>query len=240
MCGRFNLRLTTVELQQFFDLFRAPEWRPRYNIAPTQDVVAIRRDDQGRRVGDLLRWGLIPSWADDPAIGSRLINARADGVAAKPSFRAAFKQRRCLIPATGFYEWQAVTPRRKQPWHLHAASDGPLALAGLWERWTPRDGAPPIESCAIVTTEANGFVRRLHDRMPVILDPRDYDVWLNADTPRDALPPLLAPCPNEVLSAEPVSTVVNNVRNEGAQCLTPAESSTGLWGPAGEPGLSRG
>ena len=161
MCGRYNLTLSPNELQEFFDLFREPPWSPRYNIAPTQSVLAIRFDEEATpREPVLLRWGLIPSWAKDETIGSKLINARGETVAEKPSFRAAFKRRRCLIPATGFYEWQKQPGSTKQPYHITTADGRPFAFAGLWERWTK--GPSPVETCTIITTAANDDLQAIH------------------------------------------------------------------------------
>lgn len=221
MCGRYNLRTTASEFAEFFAVHVAPEQEPlllRYNIAPTQDVLAVRMGPEGRETA-ALRWGLIPSWADDPKIGNRMINARADGVASKPSFRAAFKRRRCLIPASGFYEWQA-RDRRKQPFHIAPDGGGLMAFAGLWEHWA-RNGELPIESCTIITTDANRALSSLHDRMPVILTPAEYDDWLAESTPRDRLERLLRPAPEDFLDFVPVSTAVNNVRHTGPDCVTP-------------------
>lgn len=218
MCGRFTLRTPTVDLVRIFDLVRAVEMPSRYNIAPTQPVAAIRRTDEGR-VLDLLHWGLIPSWADDPAIGNRMINARAETLAEKPAFRAALKQRRCLIPADGFYEWKKTGPRSKQPYHITALDGRPLAFAGLWEHW--RGDARTIESCTIITGEPNELLAEIHDRMPVILDESDYDRWLDPRTGRDELQTLLAPCPTDHLVMHPVSTLVNNPRNEMPECIAP-------------------
>lgn len=218
MCGRFNLRTPASELARLFGLIRAAELRPRYNIAPMQMVAAIRQADDGREL-TLLQWGLIPSWADDPKIGNRLINARAETVASKPAFRSAFKHRRCLIPADGFYEWKQTGRGVKQPFHIARRDGMPLALAGLWERWHQGDAAA-IESCTIITTDANESLRELHDRMPVIIEPGDYARWLDPhEQPAEALLPLLAPCAPQVLEFYPVSRVVNNPRYDGPDCL---------------------
>jgi putative SOS response-associated peptidase YedK len=168
----------------------------------------------------LARWGLVPPWASDLSIGYRLLNARAETVADKPAFRAAFRARRCLIPATGFYEWQKLG-KLKQPYHIRLKGREPFAFAGLWERWQ-EPGGDPIDSCAIITTEANEPMRPLHARIPVILDPDSYDDWLDPRS-RDieALRALLVPYPDEGMTATPVSAFVNNARNEGPQCLEP-------------------
>ena len=199
---------------------------PRYNIAPTQEIIAIRRkpDPAGRELLPM-RWGLVPPWSENPASGPPLINARADTVATKPSFRSAFKKRRCLIPADGFYEWQKLDSRTKQPHYIHRPDNQPFAFAGLWERW---DRGPVIESCVIVTTGANKMMGELHDRMPVILSPNDYDLWLDptVDDPA-ALQYLLTQCGDHELVAEPISTYVNKVGNDGPKCIEPMTQSDG-------------
>jgi putative SOS response-associated peptidase YedK len=227
MCGRFNLRTPASELAKIFALIRTAELRPRYNIAPTQPVAAIRQADDGRELA-LITWGLIPSWADDPQIGSRMINARAETVAAKPSFRSAFKRRRCLIPADGFYEWKQTGAGKgpKQPFHIGRQDGKPFAMAGLWERWAKGAG-PAIESCTIITTDANSELRELHDRMPVIIPPDDYDQWLNPNEQEaDALMPLLAPYHGDPLEIYPVSRAVNNPRHDDADCVERIEAGT--------------
>jgi putative SOS response-associated peptidase YedK len=194
----------------------------RYNIAPTQPVAAIRQPEAAsERELVLLKWGLVPPWADDPSIGSRMINARAETVAQKPSFRTAFKKRRCLILADGYYEWQK-RDARKQPYLIHRRDDRPFAFAGLWEQWRGDSEEAPLESCTIITTDANDATRHVHDRMPVILDAGDYDRWLDpAIHDRSQLEPLLAPCGAEDLVAVPVSTHVNNPRNDDSRCVAP-------------------
>lgn len=219
MCGRFTLRTPSNVLVERFLLPIDPQWSPRYNIAPTQPVAAVRLDEQGGgREGVLLRWGLVPSWAKDPAMGSRLINARAETVAEKPSFRSAFKRRRCLVPADGYYEWQK-TGGRKQPYFIRLADDRPFAFAGLWEHWD-RGGEGPLETCTIITTVANELTADVHVRMPVILDESDYDVWLDAAIDdRQPLEQLLAPYASSEMKMDPVSTYVNSPRNEGPECV---------------------
>ena len=199
------------------------EWEPRYNIAPTQSVLAIRRQSQTlSRELVLLRWGLIPSWAKDEKIGHSLINARAETVAEKPSFRSAFKKSRCLIVADGFYEWRNVDGK-KQPYFIHLKNDQPFAFAGLAERW--KSDGKTIESCAIVTTEPNSLMAELHNRMPAIISPTDYDCWLDPEfQSREELLAMLRPYAAEEMAAHPVSTWVNNPRHESAQCLAPLES----------------
>lgn len=220
MCGRFNLRSTPGELIEIFELIRAPQFSPRYNIAPTQPIIVVRAGKEGR-VADWLHWGLVPSWAQDPSIASKMINARSETAAAKPAFRRAFKERRCLIPVSGFYEWEVLPQRGKQPWHIHHKTEPVLALAGLWESWTAPDGSL-LESCSILTVPANPFMAVFHDRMPAILPEDDWSQWIDPlGVEPDRLQSLLVPCPAEWLAREPVSTYVNNARHEGPDCLQP-------------------
>jgi putative SOS response-associated peptidase YedK len=223
MCGRYTLRVSPAELAEIFAVINSFDWSPRYNIAPTQTVAAVRanRDGQGRELA-LLKWGLIPSWAKDPKIGSSLINARAETVATKPAFRSAFRKKRCLIAVDGFYEWHAVRGQKvKQPYFI-AVNDAPaFAFAGLSEHWTSPEGTP-VDTCTIITTTANSLMQPIHNRMPVILDPADYDRWLDParQDPQDVLP-LLKPFPADRMHAVPVSTLVNSPRNESPQCVVP-------------------
>lgn len=228
MCGRFVLNATAEQLAMLFDLAETPrELAPRYNIAPTQPVAIVRlqegsRGDAPKRELSYAQWGLIPSWAKDPSIGSKTINARAEGVDEKPSFRAAFKRRRCLVPATGFYEWKKKGSS-KEP-HFIAMEDGaPFAFAGLWETWSPPDGGL-IDTCTIITTEPNELMETLHNRMPVILRRDDYAFWLG--TGKDATPQelgelksLLRPYDAGEMVAWPVAARVGNPRNEGADLI---------------------
>ena len=204
-----------------FGLSDVPDFSPRYNVAPTQPVLAIRSRD-GVRSLSLLRWGLIPSWADSPAIGNKMINARADTVATKPAFRSAFKRSRRLIVADGFYEWQSVG-KTKQPYFIRLKNDRPFAFAGLAEHWTK--GGETIDSCTIITTEPNELMAPFHDRMPVILRPEDYDAWLDPEcSDVSKLQPLLRQSPADEMVAYPVSAIVNSPRNETPQCVTPLDS----------------
>ena len=223
MCGRFTLHSSPGEVATLFDLGEAPILAPRYNIAPTQPVGIVRTaaEPMGREWA-LVMWGLIPSWSKDPGIGARLINARSETAAEKPSFRAAFKRRRCLIPADGFYEWKREG-RARQPFYFTVEDGGPFALAGLWETWAGADGSE-LESCTILTTEANDLVGTVHNRMPVILAPEDYAEWLSAGqdaTPREmvALRHLMRPFPAERMAARPVTKYVNSPHNEGEACI---------------------
>jgi putative SOS response-associated peptidase YedK len=220
MCGRYTQFSSHAKLVRLFGLNPAdvPDFPPRYNVAPTQVVAVVRLDD-GQRAFRAMRWGLIPSWAQDPRIGNSLINARAETVASKPAFRAAFRSRRCLIPTTGFYEWVPVPgAKKKQPLHIRMRDEQPFALAGLWERWRDEDGVT-VESCTIITTKANELMRGIHDRMPVILAPSDYAAWLDPTTPPDVLQALLRPFSAEGMEAVSVGSYVSNARNEGPQCL---------------------
>lgn len=229
MCGRFTLRTPAAEVARQFELFAVPELAPRYNIAPTQDVAVVRTTTAGRAL-DRLRWGLVPSWADDPSIGARMINARSETAAEKPSFRRALLSRRCLIPADGFCEWQAAG-RGKQPYLITLGEGDLFALAGLWERWT-RDGTA-LETCTILTTTANTRLAALHDRMPVIVPREAYARWLDPDVDDPAaLGPLLVPYPPEAFQLRPVSSYVNSAKNEGPRCLEPVAEPGTLGGLA--------
>jgi putative SOS response-associated peptidase YedK len=220
MCGRFTLRTNAAAVQQAFQLDEAPRIEPRYNVAPSQQVLAVRLSEQGKAEPVFFRWGLVPSWAKDPKIGYTLINARSETASEKPSFRAAFKQRRCLIPADGFYEWKAVG-KKKQPMYF-ALRDGLLfAFAGLWERWMSPDG-PAVQTCTILTTTSNELIRPLHERMPVILDPPRYHAWLDPVTTGAEVQWWLAPWPAEDMTMVPANPIVNSPRNEGPQCLEAA------------------
>jgi len=221
MCGRFTQTASPAVIAQEFGVTVPPLFTPRYNIAPSQPVAAIRIEP-GTTTRQLvqLRWGLIPSWAKDPKIGHQCINAKAETVAEKPSFRAAFKARRCLVIATGFYEWQ-VQGKAKQPMWIGLKSHRPFAFAGLWEQWQPPEGTV-IESCTIVTTDPNELLRPIHNRMPVILAPTAYDLWLDPTVQQgDSLKALLRPYPSEELQAYAVNTLVNNPRQDSSDCLEP-------------------
>jgi putative SOS response-associated peptidase YedK len=217
MCGRFTLRAPAHVLAEAFGVSEVSVISPRFNIAPTQNVLALRLNDQHHREMALLKWGLIPSWSADPKIGNQMINARAGTVAEKPSFRSAFKKRRCLVVADGFYEWKK-DGQHKQPYFIHLKSDQPFAFAGLWEYWKKAD--TPIESCTIITTDANALMADLHDRMPVILPKDAAEVWLDESVEdAEALKSLLVPYPDDDLEAYPVSTVVNSPKNDVAECV---------------------
>ncbi len=222
MCGRFVYAAQCDENQLAFPQIVFPNEIPlRYNIAPGQDITAIANTAEPR--ADAFKWGLIPSWAKDHKIGNRLINARGETLAEKPSFRTAFKRRRCLIPATGFYEWQRnPDDRTKTPMHIALKSGTPFAFAGLWESWHSPEGQH-IQSCTIITTEPNDLMAPIHNRMPVILPADAYNLWLDP-AERTDLQDLLAPYSSQEMIAHPVSTLVNNPINDSSDCLKPAQS----------------
>lgn len=210
---------------------------PNYNTAPTTGVYVVHEDESSRHL-DVFRWGLVPSWAKDVSVGQRMINARAETVADKPAFRAAFQRRRCILPADGFYEWSSPTPAsgtKKQPWFIHRPDGEPYAFAGLWERWkgstSERDEGPraapaadALRTCTIITTAANERMRQLHDRMPVILPRSAWNVWLDPDVQdRQLLSSLLVPAPSELIEFHAVATEVNNARNKGAHLVDPVD-----------------
>jgi putative SOS response-associated peptidase YedK len=230
MCGRYTLSSPADLIADLFGLAETPELAPRYNIAPTQEVPVVRvleavaGEGDSRRQLDLLRWGLVPFWADDPAIGNRMINARAESVATKPAFRQSFRKRRCLVVADGFYEWKKE-PEGKQPYRIHRRDGRPFAFAGLWDRWTDRrpgaGDAPPLDTFTILTAEAAPEIASIHHRMPVILDPADHDLWLDpAVTDVDRLQPLLALRDASFLAAYPVSKLVNSPANDVPGCCS--------------------
>ncbi len=228
MCGRFTLTPDLDALQMAFPWVPIPrEITPRYNIAPSQPVAVISNEEPPRL--DFYSWGLIPSWAKDPAIGSRMINARAETLAEKPSFRSAFLRRRCLIPADGFFEWQSVPGRKsKLPLYFRLASGKPFAFAGLWELWHAPDGSE-IRSCTIVTTEPNELLAPMHNRMPVILQPEAYPTWLNAaEVKPDKLQPLLVPSPAAEMTIRHVTNAVNNPSLDAPVCIEEEKGITDL------------
>lgn len=224
MCGRYTLTAPMEDLAASFGVTgELPEIAPSYNIAPTGEIAVVGEDSGGERRLRLLRWGLIPSWADDPSIGARMINARAETVAEKPAFRSAFRRRRCLILADGFYEWKRPAEGGKgpkQPYYVKLADGSPYAFAGLWESWQAGEGEK-VRSCAIITTDANDLVSGIHHRMPVILAPEDYGRWLAGPEDGDDLQALLRPYPSEEMAAYPVGTYVNKPQNDDASCLEP-------------------
>jgi putative SOS response-associated peptidase YedK len=218
MCGRYELHTQPAAIALLFGLQHPPEISARYNIAPTQRVPIVRLTPGGDRELAQVRWGLVPFWAKDPSIGSKMINARAETVATAPAFRSAFKKTRCLIPASGFYEWQKRPDGSKQPMHIGMKDGGPFALAGLWTRWGPKDGEQ-LETCTIITGEPNEVAAPIHNRMPVIVAAGDYERWLDIELP-DATE-LLKPYPPDDMTAYPVSTRVNSPKNDDAQIVEP-------------------
>jgi putative SOS response-associated peptidase YedK len=217
MCGRFVLANTPEQLMKAYRLSSAPDVRPRYNIAPSQKVAVVRQHNGGERELSLLQWGLIPSWSKDPAISHKLINARSETVHEKPSFKQAFRSRRCIIPASGFYEWEK-SGQEKIPHYFHLPDDV-MSLAGLWERWKSPEGTE-IETCTILTTAANSLVRRFHDRMPVILHRDELAVWLSRDLDDiNCLMELFHPYPADQLREYVVTQAVNNPGNDFPGCI---------------------
>lgn len=220
MCARITLTTTAQRLAQQFDLFDVPMLAPRYNIAPTQPVAIVRMGHQQRRELAHVAWGLVPSWAKDVSMGTKLINARSETVQEKPAFRHAFRRRRCIVPADGFYEWKS-DHGSKRPHLIRSASSQTLALAGLWESWHSAEGSE-IETCTILTTAANLFMRPLHDRMPVILSMSDVQRWLVTDeTLAHELEPLMKPCPEDWLSMTEVGRFVSNPACDEPRCIEP-------------------
>jgi putative SOS response-associated peptidase YedK len=226
MCGRYVLYGPDGEVIKGFSIVRVPPFAPRYNIAPQSDVLVVRADRDAGRIAELARWGLIPAWAKDPAIGAKLINARGETVADKPSFRSAFRRSRCLIPANGFYEWKPIdgSPRpRKQPFYIHPADRQLFAFGGICELWRGSDG--PVRTCSIITTAANGMMQPIHERMPLILDPAEFDAWLDPGNQDAAsLRALVRPCPDERVAVHAVGTAVSNSRSEGPGLIEPLGS----------------
>lgn len=239
MCGRFVLSTPVTELGRLFGFPERPHLGARFNIAPTQDIAVIRYlPEEDRRELALVRWGLVPFWSEDPSIGQRLINARAESARTKPAFRQAFKQRRCVIPADGFYEWKPVG-KRKQPFHIRNKSGNVMAFAGLWERWTgPKrssvevgsgDDRPALDSATILTTQATGPIAALHDRMPVLLSPDAVTDWLDPNAAAQDLEALLLRTPVPELAMRAVSPKVNTVRLDGPELIEPVPEQPDLF-----------
>ena len=220
MCGRYRLTAKERWLSEYFSIpAQDLEWVARWNIAPTDEVATIRQDrHEPKRRFAKMRWGLIPYWAKDASIGAKTINAVSETAAEKSAFRESMRKRRCLIPADGFYEWKQIGPKKGQAYNIGIKDNGLFAFAGLWDRWKGPDGNP-IESCTILTTEANSLLKEIHNRMPVILSPADYDVWLDPGVTDPAnLTDLLKPFDARLMRAYPVSSTVNSVKNDGPQC----------------------
>ena len=223
MCGRFTLHTPPGVLQEHFGVDDVPAMSASYNIAPSQDIAAVRAVE-GRRSMALLRWGLLPSWAKEVKTGYRMINARAETVADKPAYRTAFRQRRCLIPADGFYEWKRL-PKGKLPHYIYRADGRPLALAGIWASWKDPDGGERVATCSIITGRPNDLVADIHDRMPVILEETNWETWLDRTVDdRLLLERLLAVHPEAALAQHPVSTLVNKVSNNYPECIDPLDT----------------
>lgn len=227
MCARFTQMMTWRAVWELYQL-RLPlpkeELRLRYNVAPTQKVAVVRRDPQtGEREAVRLRWGLIPFWSKDEKIGQKLINARGETAASKPAFREAFKRRRCIIPASGFFEWEEIG-KQKQPHYIRREDGLPLSFAGLWEHWAP-EGHEPLDTFTILTTGANEFMALLHERMPVVLEPEEFRAWLDPETPAARLQDLLASRPWQGVRRERVNPIVNSVKNDVPACVEPVTDS---------------
>ena len=241
MCGRYTIIASPEALRALFGYAEQPNFPPRYNVAPTQPI-AIVRLVEGKRQFALVRWGLLPSWVKDPKTFTLLINARGETAAEKPAFRAAMKRRRCLIPADGFYEWQAAG-ERKRPFYVHAKSGAPLAFAGLWETWTGPNGEE-LETAAIVTTRANRTLSPIHERMPVIVPPNAFDLWLDgANVDATTAAALIQPAPDNLLEAYEISTAVNRTANDNPKLLEPVVPSQAALAPqpaAKRPRVKRG
>lgn len=221
MCGRYELHTHPAAIALAFGLAYPPAMQPRYNIAPMQCVPIVRLNAAGERELVQVRWGLVPRWAKDPSIGSRMINARAETATTRGAFRHALARRRCLVPADGFYEWR-VTASARQPMHVARRDGQPFGMAGLHERWRSPQGEV-IDTCTILTTRANAPLQALHERMPVIVPPQDYARWLDASDASADVQDVLVPAPDDALCARPVSSRVNAVRNDDARLLDPVD-----------------
>jgi len=228
MCGRYTIDILPELLVEIFGLAEPPAITPRFNVAPTQQVPVIRRYGDGQNHLDLLHWGLIPSWAQEKSIGSRLINARSETVTDKPSFRQAIRYRRCLVPSSGFYEWKQEG-EAKQPWYIRLKEGLPMVFAGLWETWKNAEGTV-VESCTILTTASNRLLAPLHDRMPVILSPDEYRTWLErTTTDPTGLKKMFQPYPADLMEMWQVSPEVNKVGNDSADLVVPVENAANTF-----------
>lgn len=233
MCGRFSLTATPEDVRALFGYIDQPNFPPRYNIAPTQPVAIVRREQNQRRFG-LIRWGLIPSWVKDPASFTLLINARSETAAEKPSFRVAMRHHRCLFPASGFYEWRR-TPEGKQPYWIQPADGGVMAFGGLWETWSDADGGD-MDTGAMLTTQANKMMASIHHRMPVIIKQEDFEPWLDTANVRvKDLKQLMLPIEDDYLTAVPVSDRVNKVANNDPDLQTAVRLDAAAFEPSGAP-----
>jgi putative SOS response-associated peptidase YedK len=220
MCGRYSLTAPSSTIAEVFAVDVLPEILPRYNIAPSQHVPIVTMSD-GIRSLQMARWGLLPFWAKDRKMAYRTINARGETVDKKPAFRASFKSKRCLIVADGYYEWKRLSKTEKIPHLMRVGDGGPFAIGGLWARWIDPETEEEVISCSIVTTAANDGLAEVHDRMPVIIEPADFDTWLAKDTPKEQLKELIRSYPFDRMSVEQVSTYVNNARHQGPECQAP-------------------
>jgi putative SOS response-associated peptidase YedK len=229
VCGRFTLSTSPIEIANHFDLDETPELKARFNVAPGQSIATVSVAGEARRsVLSLRRWGLVPSWAKDSKIGNRLINARAETVSEKPSFRSALRRRRCLVPADGFYEWSGPKGS-KQPYFIGLDGRALFGFAGLWERWTDPEGEM-LESCTLLTTNATEHLSALHARMPVIVDPVDYELWMDPDVSEpDLVSPIVGRNLGGALGFYPISEHVNDVRHDDPHCLEAIAGQPGLF-----------
>lgn len=223
MCGRYKLTVPFREIVRLYNLTNSVNLRPRYNIAPTQDVLAIIYDGATKqRPGEMFRWGLVPFWAKDIKIGYHLINAKAETITERPAYREAFKTRRCIIPADAFYEWQETGKSLKQPYAIVMKDRSVFGFAGLWEKWTDEASGEVIRSCTIITTEPNALCAPIHNRMPVILDPANYAKWLGEQpASNDALQAMLKPFPAERMACFKIGTRIGNVKYDEASLAEP-------------------
>jgi putative SOS response-associated peptidase YedK len=221
MCGRFTLQIPPELLAEIFGILEIPVFPARYNIAPTQQAPVIRQSGDGRNHCALMRWGLIPSWAKDPSIGKRMINARSETVSGKPAFRHAVRQSRCIVPSSGFYEWREDGEGGKSPFYIRLKDGFPICFAGLWESWQSPQGEA-VDSFTILTTQANRLITSLHERMPVILHPEAIPIWIDRETTDpDSLKSLYLPFPADLMEMWPVSPLVNSPRNDFPELIAP-------------------
>ena len=219
MCGRFTLKTPTATIKSLFPDLEFPELNPRFNIAPTQSVVCVRQDQTGSKEVVTLRWGLVPFWAKDLKIGAKMINARSETVASKPSFRNAFKKRRCVVLADGYFEWKKIEGA-KQPFYMTTENEGAFCMAGLWESWTDKSSGEDVETCTVLTTDSSESLSTIHDRMPVVIDPQDRELWLdNSNFDTTQLQALCRPAPDDFFETKPVNKIVNNARNDVPECV---------------------
>ncbi len=223
MCGRFALTAPASTIAEVFQVDVLPDVLPRYNVAPTTEVPCVVQNAEGQRVLETFRWGLVPSWSKDRKAAASMINARAETVASKPAFRSAWKRRRLLVPADGFYEWQRIDPKHKVPHLIGVTGGGLFAMAGLYESWTDPETGEVLKTCTVVTTGPNALMTPIHDRMPVILPPSAWDRWLDPKTPPETLSELLVPFPADQMQERAVSRLVGDVKNKGPEVQGPWE-----------------